>query len=399
LAKVRIELHPPQARVWRSAARITAALAGTGGGKTYLGVRWLYKNIVRHPRDPFFAASPNYPMLKRVVLPAFLQFFDGELGLSRAGLATFSKSDMEYRLASGAVVHFATAERPYSIEGIHARAGWLDEAGQMPLLMYEVARRRTGYLSGQLLITTTPYSLNWLKTEVYDPWKAGDPEIEVVQWASIDNPAYPREEFERARRTLPDWKFRMFYLGEFARPAGLIYPPAEVVDPFEIPQEWPRYVGLDLGYHNPTAALWLALSPDKLWYAYREYYVAERLLADHARAILELSAGERINAVYADPSAAQEIAELRRMGLPVIPAPRVPVNVGIDLCHRVQAEGRFKVFRGLKHYLDEHESYMWETRGDVQLDEPHKEKDHLMDARRYVMVAVEAPSEARLTLV
>jgi len=30
-------------------------------------------------------------------------------------------------------------------------------------------------------------------------------------------------EYERAKRTLPAWKFEMFYNGNFSRPAGLIY--------------------------------------------------------------------------------------------------------------------------------------------------------------------------------
>lgn len=398
MSSLRISLHPAQMRAWRSRARVVAAIAGSGGGKTWLGVRWLYGRLAQDPRGQYFAASPSYKMLTRVVLPAWLRFVEDELGLARAGLGTFLKGDMVYKLAAGGQVHFASAERPYSIEGLHARAGWLDEAGQMPMVMYEVARRRLAYLSGQLLITTTPYSLNWLKTEVYDRWREGDPDIEVVQWASIDNPAYPREEFERMRRTLPEWKFRMFFLGEFARPEGLVYPPARVVDPFPVPAEWPRYVGLDLGYHNPTAAVLLARDPDGVWYAVREYYQPERLLSDHAAA-LRPWVEEGALAVVGDPSAAQELAELRRLGLPVLPAPRLPVRVGIDLVHRLVAEGRLRVFRGLSHLLDEWESYRWETRGEEVLDEPHKEHDHLMDALRYALTYALAGAEARLTLV
>jgi PBSX family phage terminase large subunit len=398
-SSLRIRLHPAQMRAWRSRARVVAAIAGSGGGKTWLGVRWLYARVAEHPCDSFFAVSPSYKMLTRVVLPSWIRFVDDELGLARAGLGVLLKGEMIYRFRTGAVVHFASAERPYSIEGLHARAGWLDEAGQMPLVMYEVARRRLAYLSGQLLITTTPYSLNWLKTEVYDRWKAGDPDIEVVQWASVDNPAYPREEFERMRRTLPEWKFRMFFLGEFTRPEGLVYPPPQVVDPFPVPPEWPRYAGLDLGYHNPTAAVLLARDPDGVWYAIREYYERERLLSDHARALLPWAKEEGAIAFAGDPSAAQELAELRRLGLPVVPAPRLPVRAGIDAVHRLVAEGRLKIFRGLTHLLDEWESYRWETRGEEVLDEPHKENDHLMDALRYAITYAHAGAAARLTLV
>ena len=37
----------------------------------------------------------------------------------------------------------------------------------------------------------------------------------MIRFDSTDNPAFPREEWERARATLPPWKFKMFYQGYF----------------------------------------------------------------------------------------------------------------------------------------------------------------------------------------
>ena len=154
-------------------------------------------------------------MFQRIVLPRTKEFLDTvTCGEYRAG-------ERIYYLPTGGKVFFGSADNPFSLEGVHVRAAWLDEAGQMRREAWDVVLRRVGFHKGRIILTTTPYNLGWLKTEIYDRWKAGDRNYDVVQFASIMNPAYPEEEFERARDTLPDWKFRMFYLGQFARPAGV----------------------------------------------------------------------------------------------------------------------------------------------------------------------------------
>lgn len=45
-----------------------------------------------------------------------------------------------------------------------------------------------------------------------------------------------------------------------------------VVEPFSIPEHWPRYISVDWGYSKPFAIYWYACDHDgKLW-VYREYY-------------------------------------------------------------------------------------------------------------------------------
>ena len=71
--------------------------------------------------------------------------------------------------------------------------------------------------------TTTLYELGWLKTEIYDRWKAGDETIEWIEVDALENPVFPRAEYERQKKLLPVWKFNMLYRGMYEKPAGLIY--------------------------------------------------------------------------------------------------------------------------------------------------------------------------------
>src|SRR5436305_14072646 len=101
------------------------------------------------------------------------------------------------------------------------KAAWLDEAGQKKFRVgsYDAVQRRMAIHQGRILITTTPYDLGWLKQRIYDPWQAGDERIDVIRFESIENPAFPREEYDRAKRELPRWKFDLFYRAIFTRPA------------------------------------------------------------------------------------------------------------------------------------------------------------------------------------
>jgi len=45
-----------------------------------------------------------------------------------------------------------------------------------------------------------------------------------------------------------------------------------VIEPFEIPLDWPRYFGFDHGYSKPFSCGWFAIGPDQTMYMYREWY-------------------------------------------------------------------------------------------------------------------------------
>jgi len=392
--KMRIKLHKGQSKAWKSKARFVAMIAGTGGGKSWFGPIWLYREIQANPKGSFLVVSPTYQMFQRIVLPRAEEFFDAVTG------GEYKAGERAYYLPTGGIIYFGSADNPNSLEGVHVRAAWVDEAGQMRREVWDVVQRRVGLYRGRVLITTTPYNFGWLKTEVYDRWKAGDSNFDVIQFASVENPHYTREEFERAKATLPEWKFKMFYLGQFARPSGLVYqdfdPERHVIEPFEIPATWRRVIGVDFGYNNPTAAVWLAVSPDGVIYAYREYYKRGKLPEESGMDIKQMSAGELIQAVACDPSEPAAIEQYRRLDLPARGADNA-VMEGIETVISAIRAGRFYVFKGLVNLLDEMEQYRWREKEDSIKDEPVKEYDHLMDAMRYgVMACLKAESGPRV---
>lgn len=349
----------------------------------------------------YLVATPTFTLLELKALPEFRRLFGQILGLGRytaSPIRKFTLSEAgEVRTFGRACpetptnVYFGYAEDPESLESATIKAAWLDEAGQKKFKRgsWEAIQRRLAIARGRALITTTPYDLGWLKSELFDRWRAGDPSIDVVQFPSVANPAFSPEEYERARATLPGWKFRMFYMGRYERPAGLIYDcfaDSHVIPRFVIPERWPRHLGLDFGGVN-TAGIFFAEEPGTgRLFAYREYFAGGRTAREHAEKLLE---GEPMlpNCVGGSKSEGQWRAEFRAAGLPVREPAVSDVEVGINRVYGAHKRGEILVFADLARYLDEKRTYSrkLDANGDPTEEIEEKSTFHLLDAERYVV--------------
>jgi len=425
LRGVELDLHPGQAAAWDALERIVAVISGTQGGKTSFGPWWLHREIALGGPGDYLAVTASFDLFKLKMLPELLEVFVDVLGIARlwAGdgvlelcehawdeetgvwapipgqfKATRSSDPMWGRI----IMRSASAEG--GLESATAKAAWLDEAGQdaFGLGAWEAVLRRLSLSRGRVLITTTPYNLGWLKQKVYDRWKAGDPAIRVIQFASTANPAFSKDEFEERRREMDDWKFRMFYEGRFERPAGLIYSAfidkyrhegGHKVEPFRIPLEWPRWGGIDPGaVHH--AKVWLAYDPaTSVYYLYRESLQGEMSTSEHAEDIRSYSDAERVVLWFVgQKSEKQQRLDYEAAGLlNVAEPPIVDVESGIDHVIRLLKTYRLFVFDDCAGVLDELGSYRRKLDdNDQPTDAIHnKDRYHRLDALRYAVAGVE----------
>jgi len=391
--KLTLNYHPGQVRADDSKARFVVMLAGTQGGKTCYGVHWLYDEIQDKGPGDYLAITATFPLLKLKMLPEFLYVFDTLLHLG-----TFKESDKVFIFHDGQTrVIFGSATNPESIESATAKAAWLDEAGQKQFKReaWEAIQRRLSIHQGRALFTTTLYGLGWLKTEIYDKWGAGDKDIQVIQFESTVNPAFPRQEYERARSVMPRWKFNMFYRGQYDKPAGLIYDAFDTaackIARFSIPKEWPVYCGHDFGGANPAAMFYAQDPGTGYFYAFAEYKPQEtRTVAQQVDDFKKIVVG--YNVIKRIGGSHQEEGwrgDYTAHGWPIIePKEHVrPVGVGIEKVYGLHKLNKVFAFNDLYAYLDEKLSYS------RKLDENYnpteeiedKERYHLMDAERYIL--------------
>lgn len=396
-------------------------LAGAQGGKTSFGPLWLWREIRRQGPGDYLVVTPTHPLLIKKALPEFLRLFKRQFQLGDFGVQQkiFTFSDYGAAKTFGAVsetptqVFFVHATDPESLESATAKAAWLDEAGQKKFKLgsWEAIQRRLAIHQGRVLITTTPYDLGWLKQQLWDRWRAGDTTIDVVRFDSTENPAFPKEEFERARSVLPRWKFDLFYRAIFTRPAGLIYDSFDEdkckVPRFAIPKEWPRYLGLDFGGVN-TAGVFYAEELDSekkktgRYFAYREYKAGSRSAAEHCYYLLkgepripvcvggsmsegqwrrEFAAGGMVEGIPG-MDGPQQIA-----GLPVREPNIKDVEVGIDRVYGAHKKNEILVFNDLAGYLEQKLTYSREVddAGEPTEKIADKETFHYLDAERYII--------------
>lgn len=416
--KATINLHAGQSDAYRAERRFVLVLAGTQSGKTTVGPMWLFREMQRRGPGDYLIASPTFPLMEIKVVPEFKRLFAnmGNMGdyvaspirkftLNRRGNQTlFGNPDP----GEETHIYFGYGSDPDSLESATYKAAWLDEAGQKKfrLASWEAILRRLSIAQGRVLLTTTPYTLGWLKTELHD--KAGDPDsdIALVNFPSIANPLFTKAEWERAKRTLPAWKFNMFYRGVFDRPPGLIYdcfdPARHLIPRFAIPEEWERFLGLDFGGVN-TAGIFFAKErnaegkPTKRYIGYREYHAGGRTSKEHAA---ELRKGEprTPTAIGGSKSEGQWRQEFAQGGLSVGPPVIADVEVGINRFYAALAETEpgeaidILFFDDLAGTIEQLNTYSRELddRGEPTERIEDKETYHFLDAGRYIVSYLQA---------
>lgn len=421
---LRIHVHPGQQEILDSDERIVLALCGTQSGKTTIGPLWLYTRMQKYGPGDYAAVSPTFALMELKAVPEFRRFFEGLLGLGRYYQSPirkfmFSKDGLRRTFgddSSPCTVYFGFAENPDSLESSTYKAVWGDEAGQRKFKLdsHDALQRRLAVHQGPVLYTTTPYEFNWLKTRIYDragtvssknektglmervSVPGGDPGIKVVRFESTMNPAFPLEEFERQRALLPSWKFDMMYRAVWRRPAGTIYDcfvnkmvddldePGHLVRPFDIPNRWPRVIGIDFGNVN-LAAAFFAIDPETgNIFLYRTYNAGSKSARQHVSSLLSRERGVPI-AVGGAPSEDEWRNLFTREGLPVYRPTVDGVEAGIEAVYEVLRDRRLMVFSNLDRVVDDFLSYSRELDSNGEPTEKIADKHayHRLDAVRY----------------
>lgn len=310
-----------------------------------------------------------------------------------------------------------------SFMGTARHAIWLDE--ECPLDIYNECNIRTATTKGIMLVTFTPLDgltpmvVNFCKradflvgakpvVAIDQTGESGEEDGEylvgsttskaVVQAGWDDAPWLDEETKARLLEDTPVHLRDARTKGVPAMGSGNVYPvPVEelLVEPFAIPDSWPRMYALDVGW-NRTAAIWGALDPatDTL-YLYDEHYVGEQPPPVHAYAIR--SRGDWVHGVI-DPASrgrsqvdGQKLwSNYKELGLTLFLAKNEFESGILAVSQRLTA-GKLKVFKTLVNLQKEYLLYRRDKNGKVI-----KENDHLCDCMRYIvnnMVRMSSRSE------
>jgi PBSX family phage terminase large subunit len=222
-------------------------------------------------------------------------------------------------------------------------------------------------------------------------------------------------------RRLSGTRFKRLFLGIWAAAEGVVYPDYDaakhIIEPFEIPKDWRRIRVIDFGFRHPFVCQWWAISPDGVMYMYREIYHTGIEIEDHAKLIVQLSAGEKYEATITDHDAGQRQVlhkyKIRtrlaykevRPGIDAVSmrlregSPEKPRIVRIAYFNdALVARDPFLAETGAPtRTVEEFESYSYEIakEGRAEKEEPRKMWDDGMDATRYAVVHVDDVASLR----
>lgn len=150
--------------------------------------------------------------------------------------------------------------------------------------------------------------LAWFKKMFIEPSRAGTETItRFFDVTNIKNP-FINDEYEAWLDRLTGALRKAWRDGDWDAFAGMAFPmwnhEAHVIEPFEIPVEWPRWRAIDEGFAAPMCCLWFTRDPStRRQYVYRELYQAELTLKQQAERINDMTLpNEKILFTYADPA-------------------------------------------------------------------------------------------------
>jgi hypothetical protein len=392
-----VKLHSEkQERIVFSDADITIAACGTQYGKSMAGALWFKRQIhtFTEPTDNFLLLAPTYPIMQQSALPYFLRTMEG--------FGSYNGSSREFKLFSGGTVYIRTETDPDSIVGVpNVRAYWLDEAGKARLYFWENLQARAASKGARGLLTTSPYSRNWLYKDFVKPKLAGLLEhVEMIQAASWENPYHTLHDpvkRKQMRDSMDPRRFDMIFGGEWGQMIGLVYDcwddALNYVDEFTLPPGTKFYGGIDWGYYpDPFAMKIRAITPDGRRYGVSEFVKQQLTITDIVQIAKQKRQVFNVGVFFCDPSQPGYIEELNRAGVPAVGADN-DIRRGLDIHYELIKQRKYKEFRGAcPHSAEEREMYHYPEPKDLKDDQGSKEllpvdKDnHCMDVDRYISI-------------
>lgn len=123
----------------------------------------------------------------------------------------------------------------------------------------------------------------------------------------FDNPYLAEDgQYEANLLSLPENQRKQLLEGDWTITEGAAFTEfntnIHVIEPFDIPDNWPRFRACDYGYGSYTGVVWFAVHPSGQLIVYREMYVSKVTASDLADMVLEAEAGERMRYGVLDSS-------------------------------------------------------------------------------------------------
>ena len=291
-------------------AKYITYLGGIGSGKSVIGCITVITWAVMYGGE-YLICRQFAPELRDTTMKTFFDLCPKDLIIEHR----VADALVRIRSASGqpATIMFRQLEEPDKLRSMNLSGFYIDECNQVSeaafMLLQGRLRNPKGLRKG--ILTSNPKGHDWLyrwfvKQDHLKTLEAKE-QFALIKAPSTENTHLPEGYIESMMASWSDDRIQREIMGSFDAFEGQVYEEfrrdVHVIKPFAIPAKWTRTVGIDHGYRNPAAWVYLATDYDGTHYVYREYYQRETLIEDICKQNLaSLKQNEKITAAYIDPS-------------------------------------------------------------------------------------------------
>lgn len=290
---------------YRGREMVVAGPAGTGKSRACL--EKLHAICLKTPHVRALIARKTRESLSSTALVTYREHVAKEaIASGEVWFYGGSKEEAaQYRYANGSSITVGGMDKSLKIMSSEYDFAYVQEATELTTDDWEAitTRLRNGRTSfQQIMADCNPDApTHWLKM------RAQDGDLCLLESTHHDNPTLYEpstseltvkgQAYLAKLQRLTGVRRRRLLLGQWVAAEGIVYegfdPDVHIIDPFEIPDTWPRYWGIDFGYTNPfVLGCWAHDVANDRLYKYREIYYSKRLVEQHAEQIMSIVAPE-----------------------------------------------------------------------------------------------------------
>lgn len=392
------KLSSQQWEFFNSGKPFPAYGGGWGNGKTLVGCLKSYHICSQYPDSRFIIGRQNFTDLRDSTLSDFLELYgsDGPFGKYHAG-------EMKYVLKNGSEILFRHFSNLQSLTNLNLSGGWIDQAEEVSedaFLFLRGRMRRKSVPLRQLMATFNMEGHNW----IWKYWKqSADEDFHLIEADSYANRKHLPEDYLKNLEKLPTELYDRYVMGSWDQFEGQIYTEFDesvhVIQPFEIPEWWPMFEGIDVGVRNPTAYVQMFEDEESNLYVSKCFSEPNLKPDQVAERIHRYRMGRNAIETVIDPASArtnetnhenfkQQLADFEVYAN----AANNKVLAGISRVKHWLDHRKLFIFNTCPDLIEEIRQYQWEKPRTIKgvvyhHDRPLKVNDHLVDALRYVVMS------------
>lgn len=392
--------HPKQLSVHNDTHRFKVLNWGRRTGKSTLAAN-LTLMAATQVVGRYWIVAPTYKQAKNIY---WLDIIHNQI--PQELVKKKNEQELTITLINGSVIELKGADNEDSLRGAGIKGLILDEYAFMKPNVWElILRPMLADSKGWATFISTPNGFNHFYKLADNAQSTLD---EYRDWwyshaTTFDNPHIEDAEIDQIKAEVSEDQFAQEYMAEFRKMAGLVYKDFDrkthvlPVDKMPDMDTWTRGLAVDFGFHNPTGVVFVGMNYDGDWYVYDEIYKSGMVTEETAKAIQDKMGGKHFTYKIGDSNQSQEIANLQTKGIILEAVKKAGVGQkssiagGITLINdmlKIQGNGRPKLFisEQCKNLIYEFETYHYpeDTYDRNNPEDPVKDKDHLLDALRYL---------------